>query len=78
MTVSYIAIRRVNLLLDANVPYRWRHQKFWFFFQKLKKLWQLDILTKFEDNWTSRTAVSIGVAILPPPLVYEVEIAPSE
>ena len=42
-------------------------KNFDFFFQKFKKLWQFDILTKFEDNWTSRTAVSIGVAILPPP-----------
>ena len=31
-----------------------------FFFQIFKKLWQFDILTKFEDNWTTRTAVSIG------------------
>ena len=42
--------------------------KFLIFFPKF------DILTKFEDNWTTRTAVSVGVAILPPPS----EIAPSK
>ena len=44
-----------------------KSEKFWFFFQKFKTLWQFDILTKFEDNWTTRTAVSIGEVILPPP-----------
>ena len=50
-----------------------------FFFQKFKTLWQFDILTKFEDNWTTRTAVSIGEVILPPPPPeYEIKIPPPE
>ena len=46
------------------------------FFQKFKTLRKFDILTKFEDNWTTRTSVSIGEVILPPIPEYEVKIPP--
>ena len=48
-----------------------RHQKvkdFDYFFQKFKTLRKFDILTKFEDNWSTRTVVGNFTSNpLPPP-----------
>ena len=45
-----------------------------FFSKNLKHFDTLTFLTKFEDNLTTRTVVSIGEVILSPPPEYEVKI----